>query len=35
VALLRRDVGGANHLARVSISTLIRQANSSGAAHRL
>jgi hypothetical protein len=35
VALLRREVGGANHLARVSISTLIRQAKSSGAAHRL
>jgi hypothetical protein len=35
VALLRRDVGGANHLARVSISALIRQANSSGATHRL
>jgi hypothetical protein len=35
VALLRRDVGGVDHVARVSISTLIRRANSSGAAHRL
>jgi hypothetical protein len=32
LALLRRDVGGADHLAPVSISTLI---NSSVAAHRL